>query len=507
MISTGYKENRCLTGKGCGTGKVLPSLPTMPLTHLLRTMLVSLAVLCSLVLVACTPPGPGGGYAPVQAVENAEKKGRLSLFLNLLESEGPALAMQITAIDLLAEDGGWLHAYSGSIVVQSEQIKSGQQFLVRMALPPDTYTRIRLTLAETEEIGDGKGRAAPPLKSPELVLELRDSLTVAEGDSKSLFFTWDTRASVRDNMLVPVLIVAPTLKKLIADVAYVACPEINTVFLVSTEKNRVIDSLGIPGNPVYLLQSRNFGHNKVYALTGSALIGFSTSANEIVEKNNLSMVRKAVHMAFSPDGRWGYIIDQQRGSVLRMDMGSGTIDGQARLNYAPNYIIYHGEANLLAVSVGIGQQVVILDPETLRTIDTISTGVNPDGLMSRDGRLLYIAETGSNSVMVYDFAGNGMVIRIGVGFQPRRIAGSESFVYVANSGSRSISVLQPGLMGVSRTIPFPTGPLEMAYASRHKWLYVGSEQDGALAVIDPITNEITGRIELGAKPGGILVID
>lgn len=465
-------------------------------------------MLWALVLLAgCTPPGPGGGYAPVQPVENAEGKGRLSLFLNLQETEGPALSMQITAVDLLGQNGAWQNFFTGTVIARSGQIKGGQQFLARMALPADTYTRIRLVLGEVKVEHDGGGQEPLTPRSPEVVLDLRDQLHIAEGDSRSLFFTWDTRASLQEGMFAPALLIAPRLKKLIADVAYVACPDIDTVFMISTEKNRVIDSIGIPGGPFVLLQNRIFGRDRVYALTSSELVGFSTAANEIIEKNNLSMTRKAAYMAFSPNGRWAYIIDQQRGSVLRMDMHSGSIDNKTTLNYAPNYIVYQEKANLLAVSVGIAQNVVALDPETLQTIGSVSTGVNPDGMMSWEDALLYIAETGSNSVVVYDLVSNAMIKRITVGFLPKRIAHSDSFIYVANTGSRSISVLQPGLQGVSRTISFPGGPLEMTYSERHKWLYVGSQQGGNIAVIDPISNEIAGTVELGATPAGILVVE
>jgi DNA-binding beta-propeller fold protein YncE len=467
-------------------------------------LLLALFLLSS--FVGCVPPGPGGGYTQLQPVERAEKKGRLSLFLNLKETDGPDISMQIAAVDLLAENGAWQNYYSQTVTARSGQIGEGQQFLARMALPPDKYTRIRLKLGEVQLYHDGGQESLSP-KSDEVVLELRDRLHIAEADSRSLFLTWDTKSSLQEGRFAPELLIAPQLQKLIADVAYVACPDIDTVFMISTEKNRVIDSIGIPGGPIQLLQNGIFGRDRVFVLTGSELISFSTFANEVIERNNLSMTRKAVHMAFSPSGRWGYIIDQQRGSVLRMDMHAGAVVGQARLNYAPNYIVFHEEANLLAVSVGIAQNVVVLDPESLKTISSISTGVNPDGLMSWEDRRLYIAETGSNSVMVYDFAAGAMVKRIRVGFMPRRIAHSDSFIYVTNPGSRSISVLQPRLLGVSRTISFPDGPLEMAYTPRHKWLYVGCEQGGRIAIIDPLTNEMTGSIELGATPRGILVIE
>ena len=124
-----------------------------------RTTVALLSLLWAFVLLAgCTPPGPGGGYAPVQSVESAEKKGRLSLFLNLQETEGPDLSMQITAVDLLGQNGAWQNFFAGTVNVRSSQIERGQQFLARMALPPDSYTRIRLVLGEAKAEHDGGGQ-------------------------------------------------------------------------------------------------------------------------------------------------------------------------------------------------------------------------------------------------------------------------------------------------------------------------------------------------------------
>ncbi len=469
-------------------------------TGYMRIFLVFLAVLAA--ITGCVDPG---GRRTVVPVENAANAGRLYLFLNLRSADGPPVAMTVSAVELLAGDGGWETKSLGSLVVDAAQIRAGQKFLTRMVLPPGTYRKLRLVLGGAER-SRASGRVAMALRDSLVELPLRNALQVRAGDSKSLFLTWDTAESVKNGVFFPILQLRPSLKKLIADAAYVACPDIDTVFMLNTDSNRVIDSLGIPGRPAYILQSRLYEKDKVFVLTGSEIIAFSPATNEIVERNSLTMLRKPVHMTFGRDGRWAYILDRQRSSVSRLDLGSGTIDAQARLEYAPDFILYLEKPDLLAVTLGRGQTVVLLSPDTLATVGSVSTGMRPAGLMDWNGRYLFIAETGTNSVMVYDYENNAMLKRIPVGFQPARLAGSATSVYVANRGSGSISVVHPGLLDVTRSIPVIGIPAELTYVSRNRWMYAGNEDSMAVDVIESTTGEVVTSIELGAVPGGFVVL-
>lgn len=443
----------------------------------------------------------------IDFAEDAHKKGRLSFFLNLQSVRGPNVAMTISTVELLPESGKWESKDLDNLLVDAGTIRTDQKFLSRMVLPPGKYSKIRFVIESAQESKSGD-RTTLTLKDSKVELNLHRILQISEGDSKSLFLTWDTKESLQEGVFYPILRVAPKLKKLIADVAYVACPDIDTVFMINTKENRVVDSLGIQGQPRYLYESKLRGKDKVYALTSSELIAFSPSTNNIIERNNLSMIKQPVHMALSPDGRWAYILDQQRNSVSKMEIGSGAVETQVRLDHDPAYILYLEKRNMLVVSQRRGQSVVALDPENLTNIGSISTGMMPEGLMEADDRYLYIAESGSNSVMVYDFENNVMVKRIPVGFLPKRVALSTTSAYVANQGSRDISILHTGagILRISRNINFPGQPLEMAYVFKNKWLYVGNGTEMSINIIESTTNEIVGEIELGAPPAGIVVL-
>ncbi len=467
------------------------------------------ALSLSLLLVFLAGCAASGGSPPAASIRADEQQGQLSLFLNLKESNGPPLTMTVASIEVLSGSGVWLSVAAAPLEIKAGEIKGGQRFLARAVLPPGSYSRLRFTLAGAFIQPAAGKRLDLALDEPQVVMNLHQPLYVGAGDSKSLFLTWDTKGSLRNNVFRPVILVAPRLKHMIADVAYVACPDINTVFMFRTDLNRVCDSMGIKGGPTYLFADPRRQSDTVYALTGrrAEIKIISPAAGKVVEQYGLPMSSAATFMALSPDGRWGYIVDQRQGDVMRMDMSTGRVTNRVRPGYQPSYIIYLKKYNLLAVTLSLSQTVVLLDADTLSRTAAISTGPGPAGLLNPGGgKWLYIAESGSNSVLLYDLENNEIIKHILVGFGPRRLIAGDYSIYVTNYDADSISVLRPGQLGPSWTIPLSGRPLEMAEAPNNKWIYAGNEQGNCLTVIDPGSNRVAGKIELGARPMGIVVL-
>ncbi len=476
-----------------------------------RSLANGLAVALLLVVLllpsGCTPPGNSSfGSSPTVLSGN----GRVSLFLNLKEDRGPDLEMRIRFIELLSDSGSWQPLGAEPVTVRSGTLGNNQIFVTGSSLVPGYYSRLRLTLIDASLMPRMNERI--PLAPEKVVVEIKipDPLYIGKGDSRSLFLSWDVQASLVDGTgFKPVFQLAPRLKNLIADVAYVACPDINTVYMIRTDKNQILDSLGVSGAPAYLFRAPFIPAENLYALTPEDLEvkRIAAAANRVVETYRLSMSGKPTHMALGPAGRRAYLIDRKRGNILRMDLQSGNVDRRARLGHGPVYILYLKKWNLLAVSFSLSQSVVLVDPEHLTPVQTISTSGRPAGLAVWKDRLLYIAESGSNTVLQYDLEQNRVVRRIPVGFSPRRILAVDNMIYVADYGSKSLSLLRPGQLGISRTIPLSGRPLELADVVNRKLIYVGNEDEQAITIIDPVTMKPVGTIELGARPAGIAVMN
>jgi len=467
---------------------------------------IALFAVMTILQYSCTGPGSLGQNEQ----GNAGPGGYLSLFLDLKEYQNiPDVEMNILSIDVLSDTGSWYPIASDAFTLEARKISQGQVFLGRGLLQPGYYSRIRLTLKNLL-LRQQEGEIDLTPDKPTIEIGIPTKLYLDEGDSHSVFLSWDVRASLEESHRgMPVIQVAPRLRNLIADVAYVSCPEINTVFMIRTDKNKVCDSLGVGGHPTYLSSSAREREMNLFVLTNSGpeIKRISPSANRVVENYTLPLTGKAAHMTIDPSGQTAYIVDSQRGTVMSVSLQTGRVDHRERLGYDPAYIIYLHKQNLLAVSIPLSQSVALLNPETLTSIGSVATGIKPEGLMQLNDTKLYIAESGGNSVLVYDLERKGVAKRIPVDFSPRRILGADGYVYVSNYGSRTISVLRPGQPGVSRNIILSGAPLEMAYVPTSQWIYVGNEENKSISVIDPVTSTMVTDIQLGSIPGGIAVID
>jgi len=465
-----------------------------------------LACIMFFLLAGCAPPETGD-YSRGFNVQKVDNKGLLSLFLTLQDPDGPSLSAGVEAIEILSENGNWYVLLEKSLELKTDDIRAGQKFLARASLVPGKYSQLRFIFGNVS-IESETGEERPlTLENSQLVMNLHKPVFVGKNDSQSLFLNWDTKESVKTTAFLPIITVAPKLKSLIADVAFVACPEIDTVFLIRTDRNHVYDSIGIEGGVTYLFKTPRRNDFTVYSLQNkrAGINVFSPVANRVLEHFGLPMSAQSTFMALSPDGKWGYVIDEKRGDITWIEMNSGNILKSLRLGYDPSYIIYLEKYDLLAVTLRLSQTVLLLDPESLAQVGAVSTGSKPSGLFNDGNERLYIAESGGNSVLVYDLDRHENIQRIPVEFSPKRLLVSYDTLYVTNLNSRSVSVIKRGHTSASKTISLTGRPLEIAGTRSNQWIYVGNEGERAITIIEPITNKVAGKIELGAVPLGIEV--
>lgn len=464
-----------------------------------KTFLPGLIFVIISVMLSSGCVGPAkNSNSSYPAARKSAHDGYLSLFLNLKEGLSPAHQVHLHSIDVLSDTGGWSPLVLNNPLVSTLDIGKGQIFLARGELKTGYYSRLRFTL---------EGKVSQQGESIELPLP--KPLYLARGDSHSLFITWDVTASSGTGYnYKPGFSIAPRLKNLIADVAYVSCPEINTVFMIRTDKNRVYDSLGVGDRPNYLFASPLLPEENLFALTSArpGIKRIAPSANRIVENYPLPMMSSATHMTLGPLGQKAYVVERKRGTLLKVDLQTGHVENRVRLGYGPVYIIFLEKRNQLAVSLSVNQSVVLLDPESLIQVGSIATGNKPEGLMLFRDSMLYIAESGSNSVLVYDLERGETSKRIPVDIAPKRIVAAYGLIYVSNYKSKTIALLHPGQLGVSRTIALSGAPLELSNIRTSKWLYVGDADNNSITVVDPLTSKTVSQIPLGARPGGIAVI-
>ena len=105
---------------------------------------------------------------------------------------------------------------------------------------------------------------------------------------------------------------------------------------------------------------------------------------------------------------------------------------------------------------------MVIDAASNTVIGMVPVGVQPRGVaVNPDGDLLYVANSGSNSVSVIDAASNTVVATVPVGTRPRGLAvhPDGGTVYVANPNSNDVSVIDAASNLVVATVPVGTSPI------------------------------------------------
>jgi len=465
-----------------------------------------LVVILLAATVGCLQREGTATYTPVEYVRPSHHTARLNSFLTLEDKLGPAIQLEIDSLEILA-NGLWLPLISGPMTVDSLEIGNGQHLLGGEAFPPGQYQKLRMTISGGI-LQKGDGTQLVILSEPQQVtLSLAQSMSLEPGDSKNLDFSWNVEDSILpDNSFAPQFSVDAPLRTLPTNLVFVACPDIDTVFVVRADNNRVVDSIGLTGRPTYLAIDSSAGEKRLYALT---------PAEKVVKVIDLWSYRVVdsyptsndvpTYMTISPDGQWAYLLHQRSGYLSRMNLRTGQISPRVMLANRPSFAVYLAAQKVLAVSLTLSQKVLLLDPETLRVVRTISTGSNPEGLLVLENQLL-IAERGSASVTTIDLSNSGSQSQKMVGFGPRRLVDAGNQIFVSNYNDGSLSVLLRGQLSSIQDIYGLGKPLEMAYNDFHRRLYVADELDAALAIIDVGSNQIVGRISLGAPPLGLAEI-
>ncbi len=102
-----------------------------------------------------------------------------------------------------------------------------------------------------------------------------------------------------------------------------------------------------------------------------------------------------------------------------------------------------------------------------------------------------------------------VTIPIGPGFKPYGIAiaktPNQELVYVTNSGNNTVTVLQASNNGILAVIPVGVQPVDVASSPDGATVYVTNKGDNSVSVINTTTNTVTKTISVGSNPVGVSV--
>lgn len=157
-----------------------------------------------------------------------------------------------------------------------------------------------------------------------------------------------------------------------------------------------------------------------------------------------------------------------------------------------------------------GTTVSVVDTATRKVTKTITVGSQPSAIaINAMSKLAYVTNRGSATVSVINTTTNtvvGAAIRVGAAPQDVTIAGGK--VVVANSGTNTISIIDPGAANKVTTVALGTGVTPTALAANGTRAYVTTRTSsgaGGVSVIDTASNTVLKKYSVGSKPQDVAV--
>src|SRR5437867_4390195 len=178
----------------------------------------------------------------------------------------------------------------------------------------------------------------------------------------------------------------------------------------------------------------------------------------------------------------------------------------------PVSVAYNPASGKTYVADGTSKSVSVIDSDN-KIIRTVKLGFQPTSIVV-DPSTNSVIVGGSSSdrkgaIVMIDGHSDVVTVTINtpanveVGIAPEGLVLADGKIYVANSGSSSVSVIDSSSNTVVETIPVGIDPVDLAYDSTNKAIYVTDKISGELSVIDTTSLSFEGVIDVGSTPASI----
>jgi YVTN family beta-propeller protein len=136
-------------------------------------------------------------------------------------------------------------------------------------------------------------------------------------------------------------------------------------------------------------------------------------------------------------------------------------------------------------------------------VATVAVGTDPNELaVSPDSAFVYVPNSGSNNVSVINTGTNQVTATVPVGNVPTCVAitPDNKVAYVSNFADGTVSLIAVASNRVIETLTVGTGPEGLAVNPKGNQVYVTNFVAGTVSVIETATNQVSATINVGGKP-------
>ncbi len=453
-------------------------------SSMLAPVTVFVTLLLTVGCVTAPPSSPSKKPSPPK-LSVPFSAGGAALFLNLAGAP-PNLEFTLEEI-AFRQQGQWS--------LQAAQLHfapaAGQRFLGW--LPASGVEAVRLRF--------GPGRLAGRLLNPsptQTVLPLPND----PRNRRLLFLDIDLR-SARDREFSPLAHLRIADRRLERDLLFVACSTLDTIYIVRTDTNEVIDALPVTGGPSRLAVLPERSEMLVLCRRRGEIARIDLDTGQERNRYPVPLLTEVRDMALAPDHAVLYCIGDDN-LLVALDPRTGVLLGRQRLGRDLIRLTLHPVDGRLAIAAAGSHEIFLVDGQRLQPLTTIPTNGPPFDLLFTDDKLV-VSERSSQQISSYGANGRELDRRP-LAVPPARLAADHNFLYVGTGNG--ITILNRQSLAVSARIPIQEGVTgDLLVEPTRRWLYAIVPQQGGIVVIDSTSRLRRTSIALGTQADDLALLE
>jgi len=418
--------------------------------------------------------------------------GRVAVLVNLERLPGMRVELAVERVVLVTEDGHQerLPLYLPKVATG---LDFGQGLLAFGEVPAGRYRELRLYFSGARVEG-------APVKLGAREKVLATSFEVRDGETQALFLSWEVAPSLEKGVLLPRIGLYLQKKPLPGENAWVSTEDTDTLWVIATDTNRVVYTLGICRRPRSLVRDREGGRLYVLCSGDREIRVVGLRSFRVEDVFPVPLLTAPEYLVSGPEGQ-ALVISPEDRLIGLLDLREGRLITYKRLDYRPGEATYVSSLSRFALADPEEGRVYLLDLN-LRQTARLSEIASPAGLFA-DTNFLYIADA-RGGLHLYRLPGLDYEGRVALCPEPRRVLEVERRLFVSCAGG-GLEILLAGHRSVSREIRVGQGAYALAYHPLRRWLYLTLREEEAVAVVDSSRESLMGKISIGGRPFEVVV--
>ena len=293
--------------------------------------------------------------------------------------------------------------------------------------------------------------------------------------------------------------------------AYIANTNDDTITVIDTNTNQVVDTINVGDRPDSIAVSKDgtrvyFNHRQGDPFDDDAISVIDTSTNTVIDTIDVGL--GPVGVAVTPDGSTVYttLID----GVHVIDTATSTVTDVIDIDFTTGGLAVSPDGTRLYVSSGGGDNSVeVVDTSNNMVIDSIDVGVAPLGLeVTHDGLKLYVVNFIDGTVSVIELTTNTVTETIDIADSAITLAISpdDKKVFVMNAADSTVVVIDTSTDTVVDTIFVDGFPRAVDVTPNNKKVLVvrGSGMSGGVVtVLRKSNNNVVDEINVQSSPDAL----